>query len=60
MNSSLDSFVKKLTDNDFKYFPEEFCSDLLKLVKQINMNMWTVLRSFLKISYLIDVSFLVL
>ena len=34
MNSSLDSLVKNLSDNDFKYLSEEFGGNLLKLVKQ--------------------------
>ena len=34
MNSSLDSLVKNLSDNDVKYLPEEFSGDLLKLVKE--------------------------
>ena len=34
MNSSLDSLVKNLSNNDFKYFCEEFTGDLLKLLKQ--------------------------
>ena len=60
MNSSLDSLVKNLSDNDFKYLSEEFRGKFLNLVKQknISMNIWTVLKSFLKINYLIDVSFL--
>ena len=33
MNSSLDSLVKNLSDNDFKYLSQEFSGDLLKLVK---------------------------
>ena len=33
-NTSLDTLVKNLPDNDFKYLSEEFSSDLLKLVKQ--------------------------
>ena len=33
MNFRLDSLVKNLSDNDFKYLPEEFRGDLLKLVK---------------------------
>ena len=49
-----------MSDNDFKYLPEEFNDDFLKLVKQkgecIHMNIWTVLRSFLKINYLISFS----
>ena len=34
VNSSLDSLVKNLSDNDFKYLSKEFSGDLLKLVKQ--------------------------
>ena len=34
MNSSLNALVKNVSDNDFKYFSEEFSGDLLKLVKQ--------------------------
>ena len=33
MNSSLDSLVKNLSDNDFKYLSEEVNSEFLKLVK---------------------------
>ena len=35
MNSILDALIKNLSNNDFKYLPEEFSSDLLELVKQI-------------------------
>ena len=34
MNSSLNSLVKNLSDNDFKSLSQEFCGDLLKLGKQ--------------------------
>ena len=34
MNSSLDSLVKNLSDNDFKYLSEEFSGEFLELVKQ--------------------------
>ena len=34
MNSSLDSLVKNLSGNDFKYLSEEFSSEFLKLVKE--------------------------
>ena len=34
MNSSLDSLVKNLSDNGFKYLSEEFSSEFLELVKQ--------------------------
>ena len=33
MNSSLDSLVKNLSDNDSKYLSEEFSGEFLKLVK---------------------------
>ena len=42
MNSSLDSLAKSLSDNNFKYFSEEFCGELLELVN--------VLKNFLKIT----------
>ena len=34
MNSSLDKLVKNLSDKDFKYLIEEFCSKNLELLKQ--------------------------
>ena len=34
LNSGLDSLVKNLSDNDFKYLSEEFSGEFLKLVKQ--------------------------
>ena len=60
MNSSLDSLVKNLSDNDFKYLSEEFNDEFLKLVKQKGVYPYEYANSFLKINYLIDVSFLVL
>ena len=63
MNSNLDSLVKNLTDNDFKYLSEEFSSEFLELVKQKEVSPYEYiasLRSFLKRNYLINVSFLVL
>ena len=63
MNSSLDTLVKNLSDNDFKYLSQEFSGKLLELVKQkecIHMNIWIVFKSFLKINYLIDLNFIVL
>ena len=51
------------SDNGFKYLSQEFNGDLLELVKKkecIHMNISTVLKSFLKINYLIGVNFLVL
>ena len=60
MNSSLDSLVRNLSNNDFKYLPEEFSGDLLELVKQRGVYPYEYMEGFLKINYLIDVSFLVL
>ena len=64
MKSSLDSLVKNLMDEDFRYLSKEFSGELLKLVKKrkecIFMNIWTVLERFLKINYLISARFLVL
>ena len=34
MNSSLDKLVKNMSDEDFKYFVEEFGSENLELLKQ--------------------------
>ena len=34
INSSLEKIVKKLSNNDFKYLTEEFCSKILELLKQ--------------------------
>ena len=34
MNSSLDSLVRNLSDNDFEYLSEEFSGECLKIVKQ--------------------------
>ena len=34
MNFSLDSSVKNLSNNDFKYLPEEFTGEFLELVKK--------------------------
>ena len=33
-NSSLDSLVTNLSDNDFKYLSQEYSGNFLKLVKQ--------------------------
>ena len=59
MNSSLDASIKNLSDNKFKYLSKEFCGEQLKLVKQKNMNIWTVLNSFLKVNYMIRGNFIV-
>ena len=34
MNSSLDSLVEDLSDNDFKYLSEEFSGEFSKIAKQ--------------------------
>ena len=63
MNSSLDSLVKNLSDHDFVCLSQEFSGKFLKLVKQklcILMSIWIILKSFLKINYLINKNFLVL
>ena len=63
MNSSLDSFVKNLSDYDFKYLSKELTGDFLELVKQKGVypyEIWTVVGSFLKINFLIGPNFLVL
>ena len=50
MNSSLDTLVKNLSDNDFKYLLEEFSGDLLELVKQKGVYPYECLDSFEKFS----------
>ena len=50
MNSSLDSLVKNLSDNHFKYLSEEFSSEFLKLVKQKGMYPHEYMDSFKKFS----------
>ena len=59
MNSSLDASIKNLSDNKFKYLSKEFSGEQLKLGKQKNMNIWTVLNSFLKVNYMIRGNFIV-
>ena len=49
MNSILESLIKNLSDNNYKYLSQEFSSDLLELVKQgvypyDHMNIWAVLK----------------
>ena len=49
MNSILESLIKNLSDNNYKYLSQEFSSDLLELVKQgvypyDYMNIWAVLK----------------
>ena len=50
MNSNLDSLVKNLSDNDFKYFSEEFSGEFLELVKQKGMYPYEYMDSFKKFS----------
>ena len=46
MNSSLDSLVKNLSDNDFKYLSEEFSGELLELVKEKGVYPYEYMDSF--------------
>ena len=46
MNSSLCSLVKNLSDNEFKYLPEEFSGEFLELVKQKEVYPYDYLDSF--------------
>ena len=46
MNSSLDSLVKNLSDNDFKYLSEEFSGEFLK--ECIHTNIQRVLKDKLR------------
>ena len=48
MNSSLDSLVKNLSDNDFKYLSEELSSKFLGLVKQKGVYPYEYLNCFEK------------
>ena len=50
MNSSLDSLVKSISDNDFKYLSEEFSGEFLKLVKQKGVYPNECMDSFKKFS----------
>ena len=46
MNSSLDSLVKTLLDEDFKYLSEEFSGEFLRLVKQKGVYPYEYMNSF--------------
>ena len=46
MNSNLDSLVKDLSDNDFKYFSEEFSDEFLNLVKQKEVYPYEYINTF--------------
>ena len=50
MNSSLDSLVRNLSDNDFKYLSEEFSGGLLELVKEKGAYPYEYMDSFKKFS----------
>ena len=50
MNSGLDSLVKNLSDNDFKYLPEKFSGKSLKLVKEKFLYPYEYMDSFKKFS----------
>ena len=46
MNSSLDKLVKNLSDEYFKYWVEEFCSENLELLKQKNTYPYEYMNNF--------------
>ena len=46
MNSSLDKHVKNMSDKDFKYLVEEFCSKKLEVLKQKDAYSYEYLNSF--------------
>ena len=48
MNSSIDSLVTNLSNNDFKYLPEEFTGEFLELVKQKGVYPYEYMNSFKK------------
>ena len=50
MNSSLDSLVKNLSDNNYKYLPEEFSGKFFRLVKQKGVYPYEYMDSFKKFS----------
>ena len=50
MNSCLDSLVKNLSDNNFKYLSEKFSGEFLKLVKQKGVHPYDYMNSFKKFS----------
>ena len=50
LNSSLDLLVKNLSDNDFKYLPDEFSGEFLKLAKQKGVYLYEYMDSFEKFS----------
>ena len=57
MNSSLDSLVKNLSDDDFKCLSEEFSGNTEKQKGVYPYEYMDSFEKFLKINYLIDVHF---
>ena len=50
VNSSADTLIKNLSNNDFKYLSQEFSGDLLKLMKQKGVCPQDHMGSFKKFS----------
>ena len=50
MNSGLDSLVKNLMDEDFKYLSEEYSGELLRLAKQKGVYPYEYMDNFKKSS----------
>ena len=50
MNSSLYALVRNLSDNDIKHIAQEFCRNLLELVKQKGVHPYEYMDSFKKFS----------
>ena len=50
MNSSLYALVRNLSDNDIKHIAQEFCRNLLELVKQKGVYPYEYMDSFKKFS----------
>ena len=48
MNSSLDSLVKNLSDNNLKYLYEKLSGEFLKLVKQKGVYPYEYMNNFKK------------
>ena len=46
MNSSLYALVRNLSDNDIKHIAQEFCRNLLELVKQNGVYPYEYIDSF--------------
>ena len=48
LSSSLNSLVKNLSKNDFKYLSQEFCNNVLDLVKQKGFYPYEYMNDFEK------------